>query len=215
MVKIFTNTHIFKFPWESWIEKRKNITKFVSVTNVWWQKYPNPHSLQVETADTIDRSLDKSTGELITRRLIAASLVPPSWMQSLGFPSYCYVLEEARVNPKTKEMVLRSVNVTGNSLLQIRETCRYTPCEKNPNEWTSYQQTAEIISGIPLFSTPIEGFSFSVHSSNAVKGLIAMEELCERWAKEGMEGFQKRLCNRLDMVLLMDNIHDIRKQRKS
>ena len=30
-----------------------------SVTNVWWQKYPNPHSLQVDTVDTIDRHIDK------------------------------------------------------------------------------------------------------------------------------------------------------------
>jgi hypothetical protein len=179
MVKIFTNSHIFKFPWES-------------VTNVWWQKYPNPHSLHVDTADTIDRSLDKNTGELINRRLIAASLVPPSWMQAIGFTSYCYVLEEARVNPRTKEMILRSVNVTGNSLLQIQETCRYKPAPQNPTEWTNFEQTAEIISAIPFLSSSVECFSFSVHSSNAIKGLMAMEELCEKWAKEGMEGFQKK-----------------------
>jgi len=196
MVKIFTNRHIFKFPWES-------------VTNVWWQKYPNPHSLQVDTVDTVGRSLDPKSGELITRRLIAASLVPPSWMQSLGFVSYCYVLEEARVNPRTKEMTLRSVNVSGNSLLQIQETCRYTPCEKNPTEWTDYQQTAEIISHIPLFASPIECFSFSVHSSNALKGLVAMEELCEKWAKEGIDGFQTKLNNRLDMILSLQRINGI------
>jgi len=168
--------------------------------------------LHIDTADTVDRFLDSNTGELVNRRLIGASLVPPSWMQSLGFTSQCYVLEEARVNPRTKEMLLRSVNVSGNRLLQIQETCRYTPSKTNPTEWTEYEQSAEITSKVPFFGNPVEGFSFNIHSTNACKGLMIMEELCGKWAKEGMEGFQKKLIDRLDTVLLLDNITNIRKR---
>lgn len=90
------------------------------MTNAWWQKYPNLHSLHMSEVDTIDRKLDPSTGELITRRLITAHMKPPSWLKAVGWPESVYVLEETRVNPKSKDMTLKSVNVTGNNLCEIQ-----------------------------------------------------------------------------------------------
>ena len=74
----------------------------------------------MESVDTIDRRINASTGELITRRLITCGMKPPAWLAAVGFPEHCYVLEETRVNPKTKDMALKSVNVTGNSLIEIQ-----------------------------------------------------------------------------------------------
>lgn len=198
MVKFFTNFYIFKFPWES-------------VTNAWWQKYPNPHSLQVEEVDTIDRKLDEKTGNLITRRLISGSLPTPQWLKKLGFPNHCYVLEETTINPKSKEMTLRSMNVTGSDLLVIQETCKYLQHEQNPS-WTQYKQEAEITSFVPMFKTAVENYGLSVHSEKAMKGLTAMEELCEKWTKEGVEGFQKILNMRLDTILLMKDFTNLSNQ---
>eukprot|EP01084_Bolivina_argentea_P265708 450483_1 len=198
MVKWFLNRHVFELPWES-------------VTNAWWQKYPNHHSLQVTEVDTIDRELDTSTGELITRRLISARLNPPSWMQAIGFPNYCYVLEETRVNPHIQNMVLKSVNVTGSDLLQIQETCKYF-VDKSDNNKCVYEQSAAITSmvNIPLIHSAIESYSLGIHSGNAIKGLNAMEELCEKYVKLGQEGFHEILNLRLDTILLMSDLETLK-----
>lgn len=197
MVKFFTNFYIFKFPWDS-------------VTNAWWQKYPNPHSLQVEEVDTVDRKLDKS-GNLIIRRLISASLPAPQWLKSLGFSNQCYVLEETTVNPKAKEMTLKSINVTGSDLLIIQETCKYNQ-HPNNTAWTQYKQEAEITSFVPMFKTAVENYGLSIHSEKATKGLAVMEELCDKWTKEGVEGFQKILNMRLDTILLMKDFTNLSNQ---
>eukprot|EP00483_Globobulimina_turgida_P003695 UN03701 len=198
MVKWFLSRHVFELPWES-------------VTNAWWQKYPNTHSLQVTEVDTIDRSLDTTTGELITRRLISARLNPPSWMSAIGFPNYCYVLEETRVNPHSKNMILKSVNVTGNSLLQIQETCNYSVADGDGNNnKTLYEQSAAITSCVPLVYNAIESYSLGIHSGNATKGLKAMEELCEKYVKLGQEGFNEILNLRLDTILLMSDLETFR-----
>eukprot|EP01083_Nonionella_stella_P044987 120992_1 len=194
MVKWFLNKHIFEFPWES-------------VTNAWWQKYPNSHSLQVTEVDTIDRKLDKQTGELITRRLISACLHPPAWMSALGFPNYCYVLEETRVNPQTKSMVLQSVNVTGSDLLQVQETCTYKAIDDNK---CLYEQSAAITTPCPIFTDAIESFSLNIHSGNASKGLKAMEELCEKYVTLGQQGLQEILNLRLDTILLLTDLETLR-----
>jgi len=189
---------MFELPWES-------------VTNAWWQKYPNPHSLQVTEVDTIDRRLDTETGELVTRRLISAHLNPPGWMAAIGFPNWAYVLEETRVNPHTKNMTLKSVNVTGSDLLQIQETCNYKGIEDNK---CLYEQSAAITSFVPLvpqcIHNAVEQYSLGVHSGNATKGLKAMEELCEKYVKLGQEGFNEILNLRLDTILLMADLETLR-----
>mmetsp|Transcript_9823 Transcript_9823/g.15739 ORF Transcript_9823/g.15739 Transcript_9823/m.15739 type:complete len:228 (+) Transcript_9823:107-790(+) len=195
MVKWFLSRHTFELPWES-------------VTNAWWQKYPNQHSLQVTEVDTIDRRMDRNTGELITRRLISAHLNPPSWMAAIGFPNYCYVLEETRVNPHSKHMVLKSVNVTGSDLLQIQETCEYKSIENDAR--CLYEQSAAITSFVPLVHSAVESYSLGIHSGNASKGLKAMEELCEKYVKLGQEGFDEILNLRLDTIKLMADLQTLR-----
>jgi hypothetical protein len=198
MVKIFSNSHVFKFDWES-------------VSNVWWQKYPNMHNLTIQAVDTIDREITDD-GSLVMRRLISASMALPSWVRAVGFPSTGYVLEESRINPRSREMTVRSVNVAMDSIITIQETCVYTPDEERPTEWTKYEQTAEFTSFVPIVQSGLEGFTFSVQASNATKGLQAMEELCDRWRTEGVDGFQRVLTSRLDTILLMSNIDQLKAQ---
>ena len=138
-----------------------------SVTNVWWQKYPNPRAVQVDSVDTLDRSIDEK-GTLITRRLISASINTPLWLVALGFPGQTYVIEESRVNPFDKEMVMVSRNITGSDLLVVQETCRYTPFKNNPN-YTRYDQTAEITAFVPILASKVESYGFSIQSENAFK----------------------------------------------
>ena len=184
--------------------RQKHIIKQqISVTNAWWQKYPNSHSLQVTEVDTIDRKFDTQTGEFVTRRLVQACLNPPSWLAAVGFPDHCYVLEETRVNPHSKNMVLKSVNVTGSDLLQIQETCKY---EGIGDEKCNYEQSAAITSFVPLICGAIESYSLGIHTDSASKGLKAMEELCDKYVKLGQEGFNEILNTRLDTIALMKDL---------
>lgn len=193
-----------------------------SVTNAWIQKYPNPHSLQVDQVDTISRKIDKETGELIIRRLISASLKPPAWMEAIGFPAHAYILEEAKINPYKKEMIMRSVNITGNQLLEIEEICTYAEDikkdenlgknkdNKAPKAVTLYNQKAIIESPVPLLNTPIEVYALKIHSGHAEKGLTAMKQICTQYANVGFQGFQQILQWRLDTVLLLNELNSLR-----
>mmetsp|Transcript_13079 Transcript_13079/g.16181 ORF Transcript_13079/g.16181 Transcript_13079/m.16181 type:complete len:208 (-) Transcript_13079:41-664(-) len=189
----FFNKHVFSLPWES-------------VTNAWIQKYPNKHSLQIDQVDTISREMSND-GSFRLRRLIRASMNPPSWMISLGMPSHVYVLEEAIINQKTKKMILKSINITGSNWLQVQETCQYY--WNNIKNKTEYKQTANITSFVPIISSTIESFAKTHFKENAIKGLNAMDELCEKWKILGMKGYQEILKIRLDMVSQMKSLNEI------
>ena len=189
------------------------------MTNAWIQKYPNPHSLQVDQVDTISRRFDKETGSFIMRRLISASLKPPVWMEAIGFPSHAYILEEAIINPFKKEMIMRSINITGNQLLEIEEICTYSEGKKQDenNESddktkavTLYNQKAIIESGVPLLNSPIETYAHKIHSGHAENGLTAMKQICETYASVGYQGFQQILEWRMDTILLLNELNSLR-----
>merc|ERR1711971_257066 len=168
-------------------------------------KYPNPESLHVDRVDIIDRRLDQETGSLIVRRLISATLSPPHWMKSIGFPDAAHILEEAVINPFKKEMLIRSVNITGNALLEINELCIYS---EDKDECTKYEQRAVIESAIPLeiLRSPIESYAKSVHETNAEKGLKAMKKICSLFDEIGTDGLHQIFQWRLDTILLLNKL---------
>ena len=204
MVKTFLSSYLFVQPW-------------TSVTNSWLQfKYPNPESLHVNRVDIIDRKFDQETGSLIVRRLISASLSPPHWMKSIGFPEAAHILEEAVINPFKKEMVIRSVNIPGNQLLEINEICTYSQDRDNEEEnSTKYEQRAVIESTVPFLRSPIESYALSVHETNAQKGLNAMKQICSVCEEIGTVGLRQILRWRLDTILLLNELHLNGKQLKS
>jgi hypothetical protein len=60
---------------------------------------------------------------------------PPSvaacgWLQ-VGIPTSAYVAETCVVDPVTKEMVIKSRNISGSSMMTVEETCRYTQHKHN------------------------------------------------------------------------------------
>merc|ERR1712110_277751 len=150
---------------------------------------------------------EASTGELVTRRLITTGMRPPSWLVAVGFPDSCYVLEETRVNPRTRNMTLKSVNVTGNSLVEIQETCRYTAL---PQDRCSYSVDTAIRSFLGPLSSPCESHAFGIIKDSANKGLKAMEELCDKYVDLGRQGFEDILSLRLDTVMLMSDLQTLR-----
>jgi hypothetical protein len=172
-MKLFANNHTYKHPW-------------AHVTSAFWRKYPNPLATHVKQIDVYDRSLDPETGNLVINRLIQIESVLPAWVSAVGLPTTAFVCETSVVNAESKEMVVKSRNISGSSLMVVEETCTYTPHQHHPS-WTNYTQEARITAFLPMFSSSVESFSLNSMHAKSKQGLEAIEILCQRVASDGLE----------------------------
>lgn len=174
MVKVFSNSYTYKHPW--------NV-----VTAAFWGKYPNPNAPHVQQIDTYEREIDTQSGDLTSKRVLrCASKSVPTWMARLGFPTELHCQEESVVNAQRQKLVLRSSNITGSSFLVVEETCSYEVHPENP-EWTLYRQEAKITGFVPMFSDAIEKHSLQNMTSQAKKGLDAMEHIIDKITHKGID----------------------------
>lgn len=93
---------------------------------------------------------------MITNRIMSCESAIPSWLRSSGLPSSCFVAETSVVDPAKKEMVVKSSNISGSSVLVIEETCTYKQDKVNVHA-THYQQEAKITAFLPCFFIEIRG----------------------------------------------------------
>jgi hypothetical protein len=202
MVHTFSVVHTFPYP-------------FSVVSLAFWRKYPNVQAPHVKQIDIYDRKLIKipraTTEELVqneevkysenaaaaasnpteldtclvTNRIIGCESALPSWMTSLGISSSAFAVETTIVNPRTKEMVVKSRNLTGSSLMIVEESCIYRPSKADPNH-TEYSQTAKISAFLPFFSQKCEQYSFQSMTAKSQNGLQTIENICEKIKSNGM-----------------------------
>lgn len=89
MVRGFVQEHVFKHPWER-------------VTAANWRKYTDTEHRSllshVVEVDTIERTLDRSRGELYSTRAITVNAPGPWWLQRLMGDTVCHCLEQSTVN---------------------------------------------------------------------------------------------------------------------
>ena len=104
----------------------------------------------------------------------------------MGVSNHAYAIETSVINPSTREMVVKSRNVTGASLMVMEETCTY---RANPLDarLTDYRQSAVITAFLPVFAGKFEAFTFNNMSKKSAEGLQTIETLCQRIAREGVE----------------------------
>jgi len=171
MVKLFQQDHIFQH-------------NFDVVTSAFWRKYPNLHASHVKEIDTYSRHID-SQGRLIVHRLMRCESQVPTWLQSLGVSTNAYACETTVVDPATKQMIVKSRNITGASMMVVEETCLYKEHPQN-NEWTSYNQSARIAAFMPFLSKKIETFCHNNMSLKAPLGLDVIEQLCQKMTTNGI-----------------------------
>lgn len=122
--------------------------------------------------DTLSREVDPATGVLRTERLITCKQKVPSWVLSVtGGNGISYVREISEVDPKSKTVVLKSVNLTCANLLRINETCTYTSSPTAPQE-TLFQSSSKIraFTYFQRLSNKIEDWSADTIQSNAKRG---------------------------------------------
>jgi len=172
MVKLFSTEHTFHHPFER-------------VTSAFWRKYPNEAASHVKAIDITDRRIDEQ-GRLITNRLMSCQSSLPSWACAAGLPQRCYVAESSIVDPANKQMVVKSQNLSGASLMVVEETCTYKQCPINPSLHTVYKQEARITAFLPFISGKFESYSFQNIQSKSKEGMAVVENLCQRIQRDGV-----------------------------
>ncbi|GMM35236.1 Ups2 protein [Saccharomycopsis crataegensis] len=166
-MKIFESHHLFNYPWEQ-----------VSAAN--WKKYPNEMSTQVVGVDILRREVDPVSKILRTERLITCEQSIPNWLSFIvGGLKRSYVREVSEVDPINKSVVMRSMNLTMNSLLQVYEVVTYTPDPSAPTARTKFTQEAQITAyaSIKKLCNKVEEWGIDRFDFNAKRGKIGFESV--------------------------------------
>ncbi|KAK2179249.1 hypothetical protein NP493_503g02063 [Ridgeia piscesae] len=146
-----------------------------TVVQAAWRKYPNPLNPSVVALDVIERNLDKQSGALKVRRLMATEWGIPNWIvKFIGMTDTCYVDERIEVDPHRKKMTLLSRNLTYCNFLTMSETLVYSQDPKDPSRTLLVQDTSVNVHGIPMTSY-IESLVEGSCTNNSQKGRQAME----------------------------------------
>jgi len=122
-------------------------------------------------------------------------------MEKMGFPNLVYATETTVVDPVSKEMVIKSRNISGSSVVILEETCTYSQHPDNKS-WTNYHQEAKIHSVLPVVSQHCENFSYTSLLRNSGQGLRTIENLCERIQTEGVTSLVDQLSSLRDRMVV-------------
>lgn len=179
MVKLFQTQHEFKHPW-------------TNVSAAFWRKYPNDQSPHVKEVDTFIRSISSDGNQLSVGRLVRVESSLPGWLSALNVPSSCYAVETTTVDRSTQTLTIRSRNLTGSSVMVVEEECVYRPSQVNDHH-TSYTQSANITSFLPVFSSKCEQWSLSNFTAKSKVGLDTMEKLCAQVKQDGIHSLVDQL----------------------
>jgi len=177
-MKIFSSQHSFAYSWEH-----------VSSAN--WKKYPNEMSTHVVAVDVLRREIDPSTGVLRTERLITCKQAIPSWLLCIvGGADVSYVREVSEVDPKSRNLTLRSVNLTMNQLLSVYETVSYSPDPQNPFGSTIFSQEAQITAyaSFRRLCSKIEDWTVDRFGQNAALGKKGFESVLQQLTQKVQDG---------------------------
>ncbi|XP_031827703.1 PRELI domain containing slowmo [Nomia melanderi] len=199
-MKVWTSYHIFEHPWDT-------------VVQAAYRKYPNPLNPSVLGTDVIERHVDK--GILYSHRLVTTEWRLPRWVASFFGNGPCYGSEWSEVNPQTKEMVVKTVNLSLGTHISVGEEVRYTSDPEDPNKTLLTQQAVVSIKGIPLIDQ-MERLLTKTIEQNAKKGRMAIEWVIERiqadmkdittLTKRGMDDLQSAAKKSLDDIQSIPNL---------
>ncbi|KAI5965985.1 UPS2 [Candida pseudojiufengensis] len=178
-MKFFQSDYTFHYPWDQ-------------VTAANWQKYPNEYSTHVISVDILGRSIINNH-ILRTERLIGCKQSIPKWLSFLvGGQSISYVREVSEIDLNNKSLIMKSMNLTMNHLLLVKETVIYKPDLQLPDLNTNFNQIAEItaFAGVSKLCDKLEDWSIERFGQNAKNGKLAFEnvlnQLTEKWDQTGV-----------------------------
>ena len=172
-MKIYSNQHTFSHP-------------FSTISAAHWQKYPNPIQAHVISCDVISRHTQDNI--LYTERLIVCQDNPPSLIRKLiKLPTEAYFREVSTLNLSTKTYTSTTTNLTLSSVVNLKETCEYTPL--NSKE-TIMKQTCEVNCDFGIFGKYIEEQAVTRFGEKSILGKLGIEWVVEKISKEKKEFHQ-------------------------
>jgi len=184
-MKIWKSEHTYDHPWET-------------VAKASWRKYPNPINPAVLGLDVLDRKV--VDGILQTHRLVLSTWPFPKWAQSLiGSTNICYATEYSEVDPKERQMTLRTNNLTLGSVLAVDETVTYMPHPEDPTKTLQKQEAIVTVRGVPL-QNYVENVLANSISANATKGRQAIEWVITKLHSEMNEITKNAIHNTDDLI---------------
>ncbi|KOC65582.1 Protein slowmo [Habropoda laboriosa] len=153
-MKLWTSHHTFDHPWET-------------VVKAACRKYPNPLNPSVRGTDVIDRRI--KNGILYSHRLITTHWTFPSGLfRVFTRDRLCYASEWSTINPESKEMVIKTVNITLGAHVSVDEVVTYSPHPENSDATLLTQQAVISVQGVPLIDH-LEGLLTKTIEENAKK----------------------------------------------
>lgn len=190
-MKIWTTEHVFNHNWENVVQSQ-------------FRKFPNPHSTAVLGTDVIDRHVDPATGILHSHRIITSDWGLAPWVQRLiGANRECYAHEYSSVNPTSRLMEMKSINLTFCSFVNMKEQMSYFPHPKEPSSKTLMRQEMIVtVQGVPLTSF-MESLIVNTVSASAAKGRQAIDWVVEKIGQES-----KNVSGLLDKIT--DDVQELR-----
>lgn len=184
-MKIWKSEHTYDHPWET-------------VAQAAWRKYPNPINPAVLGTDVIDRQVVK--GVLHTHRLVASKWPFPKWAEAIvGATNICYASEYSLVDPRARQMTLKTRNLTFGSYMAVDETVTYMPHPEDSNKTLQKQEAIVTVHGMPLESY-MENLMTNKISVNAGKGRQAIEWVIGKLQMEMKEITSNAIHNTDDLI---------------
>jgi len=174
MVKAYRQEHVYKHPWER-------------VTSASWRKFADPENKRILShildVDTLNHSLDPSTGKLCTTRAITIHCPGPWFVRRIVGQDICHCVESTVVDAQSRSMQLTSRNISLQKFIEVEEKIRYDPHPDNPNGWTVCQQETRIrikpLSALASMAEKVEQRCAERFLQNSVKGREVMERICK------------------------------------
>ncbi|XP_046386771.1 protein slowmo isoform X1 [Ischnura elegans] len=185
-MKIWTSEHIFNHPWET-------------VVQAAWRKYPNPMNPAVIGTDVVERKVED--GVLHTHRLVSSKWYFPKWAQSLiGTANVCYASEHSEVDPGSRQMTLKTRNLTFCRYIAWDESLIYSPHPNDPEKTLLKQEAVVTVKGVPLTNYMEDLLTNSI-SCNAGKGRQAIEWVISKLDSE-VKGIASSAARSTDELLM-------------
>jgi len=149
---------------------------FAKVTFAFWNKYPNSACKHVRHVDIIDRQISNN-GLLITKRILACennNSISIGWLKRM-IPDMVFTIEVSVVDPKNQTMLIRSRNLSSQSIMQMDESCVYKAlCPKT----TLYKQEIKFHATVnSLVNSKIENYAMAHAKEKSTIGIQAMEDI--------------------------------------
>lgn len=155
-----------------------------------WNKYPNPCAEHVVSVDVLDQTLDRTTGQLRTERIIGVRQGAPGWLTRLvGASEDTYVREVVMVNPFTQSVQMTSTNLSLSDYMLVKEYITYTPRIQHDHQHpangvTVFKQIADIsctgFTGIfASAARKVEDWSYTRFKDNAGKGRSGLQSVLD------------------------------------